>query len=163
MVIKCVILFLELKRKCRMLMVEFKNEATKPLHGRSYTYDLHYHLVWVTKYRDKAFTPEIQQALKTKLVEIANDNGYTIQAIEVLENHVHILISAKPFVSVTVMIKKLKGISGLWLIKTFPMQMNKHFRHHHIWSPSYYVGSVGNTNEAIIKQYIVTQKERPYK
>lgn len=144
-------------------MAKFKNEVTKPLHGRSYTYDLHYHLVWVTKYRDKAFDPIIQKALKEKLIEIANDNDYTIQAIEVLENHVHLLISAKPVVSITVMVKKLKGISALWLFKTYPNQMQQHFRHHHIWSPSYYVGSVGNTNEAIFKHYIATQKERPYK
>lgn len=101
--------------------------------------------------------------MKEKLIEIAKDNGYIIQAIEVLENHAHLLISPKPFVSVTVMVKKLKGISALWLFKTYPNQMQKHFRHHHIWSPSYYVGSVGNTNEAIIKNYIVTQKECPYK
>lgn len=62
----------------------------------------------MTKYRDKAFDPIIQKALKEKLIEIANDNDYTIQAIEVLENHVHLLISAKPVVSITVMVKKLK-------------------------------------------------------
>lgn len=144
-------------------MVDFKNEITEPLKGRSYTYDLHYHLVWVTKYRERAFSPQIQEALKNKLQEIANDKGYTIQAVEVLENHVHLLISAKPFVSITVLIKTLKGITGKWLWQEYPNEMAKHFWHHHIWSPSYYAGSVGNTNQDIIENYIETQKERPYK
>lgn len=145
-----------------MLMINFKNEITEPLKGRSYTYDLHYHLVWVTKYRERAFSPEMQDALKNKLQEIANDKGYTIQAVEVSENHVHLLISAKPFVSITVMIKTLKGITGKWLWQEYPNEMTKHFCHHHIWSPSYYVGSVGNTNQATIENYIKTQTERPY-
>lgn len=144
-------------------MVNFKNETKQPKHGRSYVYDLHYHLVWVTKYRNLAFNEEIQKALKNKLLEIAQDNQYEIQAIEVVANHVHLLISAKPNVSVTVMVKKLKGITGKWLWQTYPNEMKKFFWHDHIWSPSYYVGSIGNTNEAIISNYINTQKQRSYK
>src|SRR5699024_1430405 len=75
----------------------------------------------------------------------------------------HLLISAKPKVSVTVMVKKLKGITGKWLFQAFPDEMRKYFWHSHIWSPNYYVGSVGNTTEAIVKKYIETQKERPFK
>lgn len=141
----------------------FKPEAKEPIHGRSYVYDLHYHLVWVTKYCEMTFNTDIQSALKKKLKEIAKDKGYTIEAIEVMPNHVHILISAKPKVSITVMVKTLKGITGKWLFNTYPDEMNKHFWHDHIWSHSYYVGSVGNTTEAVIEHYINTQHERPFK
>lgn len=141
----------------------FKPENKEPIHGRSYVYDLHYHLVWVTKYRNMAFNEQIQQALKDKIKEIAKDRDYTVEAIKVMPNHVHILISAKPKVAVTVMVKTLKGITGKWLFNTYPDEMNKYFWHGHIWSHSYYVGSVGNTTEAIIKHYIYTQHERPFK
>lgn len=50
-------------------MVKFKNEVTRPLHGRSYTYDLHYHLVWVTKYRDKAFDPILKKIKKVIIIK----------------------------------------------------------------------------------------------
>ena len=141
----------------------FKPENKEPIHGRSYVYDLHYHLVWVTKYCNMAFNEQIQQALKDKIKGIAKDRDYTIEAIEVMPNHVHILISAKPKVAVTVMVKTLKGITGKWLFNTYPDEMNKYFWHGHIWSHSYYVGSVGNTTEAVIKHYIDTQHERPFK
>ena len=141
----------------------FKPENKEPIHGRSYVYDLHYHLVWVTKYRNMAFNEQIQQALKDKIKGIAKDRDYTIETIEVMPNHVHILISAKPKVAVTVMVKTLKGITGKWLFNTYPDEMNKYFWHGHIWSHSYYVGSVGNTTEAVIKHYIDTQHERPFK
>lgn len=131
--------------------------------GRSYVYDLNYHLVWVTKYRERAFTPEIQKALKEKILEIAKENEYDIEELEVLENHVHVLVSAKPKVSVTVIVKKFKGITGKWLWSAFPNEMKQHFWHDHIWSPSYYVGSVGFTSKKTISKYITTQKERPYK
>ena len=141
----------------------FKPENKEPIHGRSYVYDLHYHLVWVTKYRNMAFNEQIQQALKDKIKGIAKDRDYTIETIEVMPNHVHILISAKPKVAVTIMVKTLKGITGKWLFNTYPDEMNKYFWHGHIWSHSYYVGSVGNTTEAVIKHYIDTQHERPFK
>lgn len=80
-----------------------------------------------------------------------------------MPNHVHVLISVKPKVSVTVIVKKLKGITGKWLFQTYPQKMNKYFWHGHIWSHSYYVGSVGNTTEDVIKNYINTQKTRPFK
>ena len=141
----------------------FKSENKEPIHGRSYVYDLHYHLVWVTKYRNMAFNEQIQQALKDKIKGIAKDRDYTIETIEVMPNYVHILISAKPKVAVTVMVKTLKGITGKWLFNTYPDEMNKYFWHGHIWSHSYYVGNVGNTTEAVIKHYIDTQHERPFK
>ena len=146
-----------------MVKLIFKPENKEPIHGISYVYDLHYHLVWVTKYRNMAFNEQIQQALKDKIKGIAKDRDYTIEAIEVMPNHVHILISAKPKVAVTVMVKTLKGITGKWLFNTYPDEMNKYFWHGHIWSHSYYVGSVGNTTEAVIKHYIDTQHERPFK
>ena len=53
-------------------MFKFKNEVSKPIKERSYVYDLHYHIVWVTKYRNHAFNNDkIVNALKDKLLEIA--------------------------------------------------------------------------------------------
>lgn len=147
-----------------MVMYKFKDEASDPIKERFYVYDLHYHLVWVTKYREHAFSNDkITNALKDKLLEIADDNEYTIESLEIMPNHIHMLVSCKPKESLSTMVKKFKGITGKWLFKTFPDEMRKHFWHGHIWSPSYYIGSVGNTTEAIVKHYIETQKERPFR
>lgn len=146
----------------RMVEYKFEDEITEPIKGRSYVYDLHYHIVWVTKYRNKALTIEMQEALKNKLLEIAKDNDITIEAMEIVSNHVHLLVSAKPKLSVTIMVKKFKGITGKWLFEQFP-SLRKQFWHGHIWSPSYYVSSIGQTTEEVIKKYIKSQKERPFK
>lgn len=147
-----------------MVVFKFQDEVLKPITKRGYVYDLHYHLVWVTKYRCHAFSDDkIVNALKEKLLEIAQENDYHIQAMELMPNHFQLLVSAKPKVSVTVMVKKFKGITGKWLFQKFPDTMCKYFWHSHIWSPSYYVGSVGNMTEAIVKRYIETQHERLYK
>lgn len=60
-------------------------------------------------------------------------------------------------VSVTVIVKQLKGITAKWLFQKFPETMREHFWGGHIWSPSYYVGSIGVTTEAVVKNYIETQ------
>lgn len=145
-----------------MVKNNFKEEVTEPIKGRSYVYDLHYHLVWVTKYQNRALTPEIQVRLKEKLLDIAKENEIAIEAMEIMPNHVHLLVSAKPRTSVTVMVKKLKGITGKWLFERFP-ELRRSFWHGHVWSPSYYVGSVGQTDEKTIENYIKSQKERPYR
>lgn len=151
-----------MNNKLQTVPNKFKNEVKQPIKNRSCVYDLHYHLVWVTKYRNKAFLSPTIAPLKNKLKQIASNNGITVQAIEVMPNHVHMLVSAKPKVSVTVMMSKLKGISGKWLFMNFPNEMHRIFWHHRIWSHTYYTGSVGNTTEAVVKHYVNTQKERPY-
>lgn len=79
-----------------------------------------------------------------------------------MPNHVHILVSTKPKVSVTVIVKQLKGITAKWLFQKFPDTMREHFWGGHIWLPSYYVSSIGVTTEAVVKSYIETQWDRPF-
>lgn len=142
---------------------KFCLENASPKKGRTFVYDLHYHIVWVTKYRNKAFTnTEIVDALKDRFYFIANKNGFRIEAIEIMPNHVHLLVSAKPKLSITDIVKNLKGNSSRWLFQSYP-ELRDYFWHSHNWSHTYYVGSVGNTNKKTIEEYISTQRRRPYK
>lgn len=93
---------------------------------------------------------------------IANKNGFRIEAIEIMPNHVHLLVSAKPKLSITDIVKNLKGNSSRWLFQNYP-ELRDYFWHSHIWSHTHYVGSVGNTNKKTIEEYISTQRRRPYK
>jgi putative transposase len=141
----------------------FKLEKINPNKSRTCVYDLHYHLVWVTKYRCKAFNdPKIIDALKQRLLFIAKQNDVDIEAMEVMPNHVHLLISAKPKYNITTIIRNFKGNTGRWLFENYPI-MRTYFHHNHIWSHSYYVGSVGNTNKDIVEHYINSQRERDSK
>ncbi|MGN1407311.1 IS200/IS605 family transposase [Lactobacillus sp.] len=146
-----------------MVKYTFKDDEPEIVHGRGYVYNLNYHIVWCTKYQNQALQGTVVvNSLKNKILSICKENGYTVKALEIMPNHVHILISAPPTVSVTVMVKKLKGITAKWLFATFPDLMREKFWGGHIWSPSYYAGSIGVTTGAVVKKYIETQWDRSF-
>jgi putative transposase len=117
----------------------YKLEVKEPTHERSYVYDLHYHIVFVTKYRDKIFTDDVATALKTRINAIADNNDFIIEAMEIMPNHVHLLISAKPKYNITTIVRNLKGNTARWLFEQFP-KLKKELRHGHIW-----MGTSGHT------------------
>lgn len=121
-----------------------------------------YHLVWATKYRNKALDQETRQMLDRKIREILEENSCKTEALTVMPNHVHLEVAMPPWMSVTVLIKKLKGTTARWLFKQKP-ELREQFYHHHLWSPSYFARTVGNCSEETIKHYVETQWERPYK
>lgn len=77
--------------------------------------------------------------------------------MEVMPDHVHIFLSANPEYSPVMIIKVLKGVSGLRLFKKFPELKEKLWKGH-LWSPSYYVGTAGKVTEENVRRYIEEQK-----
>lgn len=133
----------------------------KEYHTSSSVSILIYHLVWVTKYRNKALDQETRQMLDQKIREILEENSCKAEALTVMPNHVHLEVVMPPWMSVTVLIKKLKGTTARWLFKQKP-ELGEQFDHH-LWSPSYFARTVGNCSEETIKRYVESQWERPYK
>lgn len=133
----------------------------KEYHTSSSVSILIYHLVWVTKYRNKALDQETRQMLDQRIREILEENSCKAEALTVMPNHVHLEVVMPPWMSVTVLIKKLKGTTARWLFKQKP-ELREQFDHH-LWSPSYFARTVGNCSEETIKRYVETQWERPYK
>lgn len=144
------------------MIYTFTDQETNLTYNRTCVCDLHYHLVWVTKYRHKVLTPIMQNEIKQELLQIADKFNFKIEAMEVLENHVHILVYIPPKYSVANAVRWFKGITGRKIFQEYPELKNKLW-HGHLWSRSYYAGSIGQTTEAIVTNYIKTQKERPYK
>ena len=102
-----------------MTKYEFRNDEPDIIHGRGYVYNLNYHIVWCTKYRNQALAnPIIVDSLKGKILQICRENEYTVKALEIMPTHVHILLSAKPKESVTNIVKKLKGITAKKYLET---------------------------------------------
>lgn len=124
--------------------------------------DLQFHIVWVTKYRKHAFDTNMQNQLKDKIEQIAKDNESSIIALEVMPNHVHLLVQLSPKISLTSFVKKVKGITAKWLFHEYPDLRNKFWKHH-LWSSSYFAKTVGNCSQQTIAHYINTQWERPYR
>ena len=125
-------------------------------------YNLNYHIVWCTKYRRKVLKDGIDADLKTIFREIASENGYSIPHMEVgLDDHIHLLVSAPPKISVSSIVKQLKGTSSLRLFAMHPELKSRYWKRkgeRSLWSPSYFVESIGTTNEDAVAKYIDGQR-----
>lgn len=138
-----------------------KRDNSKYTHGRTCVYKINYHIICGTKYRNKWTTPEIDSEIKQVLCNIAKENGFTIERVEIwLDDHVHLLISAPPKLSVTVIVKCLKGTSSFRLFRLHPELKQFYWKLNgcYIWSPSYFVEIIGTTNYDAIAKYIDDQK-----
>lgn len=127
------------------------------IHSRTCVYNINYHVVWSVKYRKPIITKEIETILKQWANEIALDKGFTIQLFESGEmDHIHCFISAPPKLSISYIVKMLKGITGRKLFYNYP-EIKSQLWNGELWNHSYYVETVGSISEDSIKQYIEKQ------
>ena len=127
--------------------------------SRTCVYNLNYHVVWSVKYRRKIITSEIESYLKQLVEDIALDKGFTVQMFEAGNgDHIHCFVSAPPKISVSYIVKMLKGITGRKLFEQFP-EIKTQLWKGELWNHSYYVESVGSVSEDAIRQYIVKQEK----
>lgn len=83
--------------------------------------NINYHLVFVVKYRREILDDITGTRLKELMIDISNDKGFTIQAMEIGDkNHIHLFVTAKPIVSISQIVKCLKGISARKLLIEYP-------------------------------------------
>ncbi|MDB6353074.1 IS200/IS605 family transposase [Trichococcus sp. K1Tr] len=137
-----------------------KNRFT---HGRTSVYNLNYHIIWGTKYRNKVLSDDIEDSLKRMLLHIAEEYGFSIAHMEIgLDNHIHLLVSAPPKLSVTNIVRWLKGISARLLLQEYPELKKAYWKtsDRHLWSSSYFVESIGTTNQDAIAKYIDDQRRK---
>lgn len=128
------------------------------VYERGYVYNIHYHLIWVTKYRRLCFVNEaLVQEMKDILTNIAAGADIVIEEMEVMPEHVHLLVSFKPKYSVTDVVKNLKGSSARIFFDRHPEIKNHSFWGGKLWSPSYYVGTLGNMSKETVRKYIQNQ------
>ena len=129
------------------------------IHARTCVYNINYHVVWSVKYRRKILTREVEEYLKTLVFQIAEDKGFTVHLFETGEgDHVHCFVSAPPKMSVTNIVKYLKGITGRKLSERFPEIRGKLWKGE-LWNHSYYVETIGSVSEENIRRYIEHQSK----
>lgn len=127
------------------------------IHTRTSVTDMNYHLVFVTKYRKPMFTtPELRNKLKSILESIANYKGVTIQSMEVMDDHVHLLITFPPKFSASSVVKSFKGSSAREWFKTFPNDRKRLWKGH-LWSNTFFMSTIGNVSKDILEEYIKNQ------
>lgn len=125
---------------------------------RGYVYNFHFHLIWVTKYRNQIFTtPELVDEMKDILSHIAKLSDVTIETMEVMPDHVHMLISFKPKYAPTDIVKNFKGSSARLFFKTHPDIKAKYMWGGKLWSNSYFMSTLGNMSRDVVERYIQNQ------
>lgn len=121
---------------------------------------LAYHIVWCTKFRHKILNEEESVILKLILNETALAYNWKIEAMEIMPDHVHILIEAPHTIAPVTIAQTLKSISAVRLFYAFPNLKQKKFWGTGLWSKGTFYGTVGSTSEANIKNYIESQKTK---
>ena len=127
--------------------------------GRHCVFAMHVHLIFVTKYRRKVFDSDAIDRLTAHFKRVAND--FEAQVIECNgeDNHIHILVQYHPKISVSSLVRSMKGVSSRMLRQERP-DIATHYYKDVLWSPSYFAASCGGAPLEIIKQY-VEQQNRP--
>ena len=120
-------------------------------------YSLQYHIVWCTKYRKQIFVSGLDEEVKAHLQTTANDLQARILAMEVMPDHIHLLLDCKPQLRPSDAIKILKGNTARWLFMKHPDLKNQLWGGH-MWNPSYFVATVSERSQEQIKKYISEQK-----
>lgn len=120
-------------------------------------FSLKLHIVWCPKYRRKVLVDGIETRLGSLLREKAAEHGWTIHAMEIMPDHVHLFLEHDPTMCVAEIVNRLKGFTSKVLREEFPALRS---RLPTLWSRSYYCGSVGHVSETTVKKYIEGQKGR---
>ena len=89
--------------------ISLYNISSELTYGRGYVYSLQYHIVWCTKYRRKVLKNGVDADCKTLLMEMAEAYRFRILAMEVMPDHIHLLVDVTPQFTIPDMIKIMKG------------------------------------------------------
>lgn len=114
-----------------------------------------YHVVFAPKYRRKVFYEEKRLEIGAILRELCRWKGVEIIEAEVCPDHIHMLVSIPPKMSVSGFMGFLKGKSSLMIYQRWG-NMKFKYRNRQFWCRGYYVDTVGKNTKAI-KEYIATQ------
>jgi putative transposase len=123
-------------------------------------YDLKYHLVWITKYRKPVLRGEIATRARELLKEICKAKDVEIIKGHISKDHVHMLVSVPPHISVSDLVQSLKGKTSRKMMMEYK-SMSRQFWGRHIWARGYFVASSGNVTDEVIMKYIEEQGLEP--
>src|SRR6266700_411855 len=129
-------------------------EFTKSAHG---VYQLQYHVVWVCKYRRRILNPGVCKYLRKVLPTLAQKiPGVKIETIGFDQDHLPMVIIVPPKFAIAAVMGKLKSQSSSHMRKTFVFLAKVYWKENIVWSPGYFVSSVG-VDEKVIKHYVEYQ------
>ena len=118
-------------------------------------YSCKYHVVFCPKYRRKVLVGDVETRLKELIQEICSEFNMDLLEMEVMPDHVHLLLEVDPQFGIHKAVKTIKGRTSHVLRAEFKSLTTKIPS---LWTNSYFVSTVGRAPLSVIKQYIESQK-----
>ena len=131
-------------------------QSNKTYHtDHSIMYSCQYHVIFCPKYRRKVLIDAVAARLKELVLSKQAEYGYSVIEMEVLPEHVHLLLDVDPRAGINVVVGKIKGFTSHELRNEFPWLKK---RLPTLWTRSKFISTVGAVTLAVVQQYIEQQK-----
>ena len=118
-------------------------------------YSCKYHVVFCPKYRRKVLVGDVEVRLKELIPQVCDEQKVDLIEMEVMPDHVHLLLEVDPQFGIHKAVKKIKGFTSSILRKEFKHLTTKLPT---LWTNSYFVSTIGGASLSVVKQYIESQK-----
>jgi len=128
--------------------------------GTHTVHQLHVHLVWCTKYRYQVIKGEIQLRCRDLIRQTCDSLDVQILKGVVSKDHVHLHVSYAPKLSVSDLVRRLKGRSAKLLLEEFP-ELHRRYYGGHFWGIGYGAWSTGNITDEMLQAYLEHHREGP--
>ena len=116
-----------------------------------------YHFVWIPKYRHKIFSDPYRSSLKDIIYKIGYDYNIDIVELEIPNDHIHMVAKSEPKQYPSNIMQIIKSISARSFFKLYPEVKKKYFWGGKLWTQSFFVETIGNANEKVIRKYVRNQ------
>ena len=124
-----------------------------------HVFRLMYHFVWIPKYRHKVFVEPYRTVLKTIIEKIGYDYNIEIVELEIPIDHIHMVVRSEPKACPSQIMQIIKSISAKKFFVLHPEIKRKYFWGGKLWTQSYFVETIGNATEKVIREYVRNQLE----
>ena len=127
--------------------------------GAHTKHSLLFHIVFVPKYRRKVLRHDLASRLKQLFWQGCQINDWGIHKLEILPDHVHLLLQINPTDSISHVLQTLKGGSSKVIRGEFP-ELEEFLWGDSLWGDGYFAETVGRTTETAIKRYLENQQNK---
>jgi len=127
-------------------------------------YNINYHIIWIPKYRKPILTGKVVEVLKEIIKGICYDERMDMLALEVMPDHLHLFVGARPTHNPAAIVHRLKGNTSIQLRRVFKDLRYLGYEKHYgtgfdaLWARGYYCGSAGHVSQEQVKRYIQEQE-----
>jgi len=128
--------------------------------GPHTTYDIQYHIVWVTKYRYPIMRGDVAIRARDLIRQTCEARNITILSGHIRTDHIHIHVSSPPELSPSKIAQYVKGRSSRLIQQEFP-HIRKRYWGKHLWARGYFCASIGKVTEKMITAYIEQHESAP--